>query len=112
MAEVINIGDLKEIEEGDVEYTSGVTPISARLCVQLVAVGMSVRESGIALPAGDSVDTYKADVVEVGNMVEYVKKGDLVLITIGAILGKAFMHGQEQYAIVDERDILAVLDRT
>ncbi len=90
---------------------SGVTPISARVCIQLVAVGESIRESTIILPAGDSVDTYKADVVDIGPHVEYIKVGDLVLLTIGAIVGKAFVHRQEAYAIVDERDVLAVLDR-
>ncbi len=97
--------------EESTKKVHGVTPISARVCVQLVAVKESVRESGFILPAGDSVDTYKADVIEVGNMVEYVKVGDLILLTIGAIQGKAFIHRQEQFAIVDERDVLAVLDR-
>lgn len=107
----VPIHELQAEDTETVENTCGVTPISARVCVQLVAVKEATRESGIILPAGDSVDTYKADVIAVGDAVEYIENGNLVLLTIGAILGKSFLHRQEQYAIVDERDILAVLDR-
>ncbi len=89
----------------------GIRPISARLVVQLQAVQEATRDSGLVLPSGDSVDTYKADVVAVGVHVEHVHLGDLVLLSIGAIMGSTFMYRQESFAIVNERDVLAVLDR-
>ncbi len=90
----------------------GVRPIGARLVIQLTAVEEATLPSGLVLPKGDSVDTYKADVVVVGDGVTYVKDGDLVLLTIGAIVGTTFVHRQENFAIVEERDVLAILDRS
>ena len=93
------------------EQTLGVKPIGARLCVQTIAVGESVRDSGVVLPSTDSSDTYKANVLAIGDGVTYVHAGDLVLLTVGAVRGTTFLHQQETYAIIEERDVLAVLDR-
>ena len=89
----------------------GIRPINRRVAVQLVPVEATTRPSGIVLPNTDSVDTYKAEVIAVGTEAEYVEVGDQVLLSIGAIMGGIFEHRQEKYGIVDERDILAVLDR-
>lgn len=94
------------------ENKTGIRPLGPRVVVQLTAVKESVRPSGLVLSQTDAVDTYKADVIVVGDMVKYVAAGDMILLTVGAIQGAIFEHNQEHFAIVFEQDILAVLDRS
>lgn len=100
------------IEEQVTPHHSGVRPLGARIAVQLVSVGETVRDSGVILPQTDNTDTYKADVVVIGDAVRFVKEGDMVLLTVGAIQGAVFAHNQEHYAMIYEADVLAVLDRS
>jgi co-chaperonin GroES (HSP10) len=57
------------------------------------------------------VDTHKAEVVAVGDEVtKGVKEGDIVLHTVFA--GNKVEHDQEEFVILEEEDILAVIDRS
>ena len=88
----------------------GIRPIGPRIAVQIMSVKNTVRDSGIELVQTDNTDTYKADVIVVGD-VDHIKEGDMVLLTIGAIQGAIFEYNQSSYAIVFEQDVLAILDR-
>jgi co-chaperonin GroES (HSP10) len=77
-----------------------------------MTVRETTRDSGIILSQTDSVDTYKAEVIVIGPMVKFIKAGEIVLLTVGAIQGAIFEHNQQHYAMVFEGDVLAVLDRS
>ncbi len=88
----------------------GVKPLGSRILIQVQKIEEQELKSGLVLPGSNAPgDTHKADVVAVGPDVENVELGNLILVSLFA--GDGVEIGQEQYRIVDEEVVLAVIDR-
>jgi chaperonin GroES len=88
-----------------------IKPLGERLLLQVQAVEDMQTDSGIFLPATGRTpqDTYKSEVIAIGPEVELVGPGDLVLIT--AYAGDLVEYDMEEYRIIDQSDVLAIIQR-
>lgn len=87
-----------------------IQPLGNRVLIQAQAVEEKVSGGGIVIPGNiNTKETYKSEVVNVGPSVELVKVGDLVLVTFMA--GDGLDHDQQDYRIVEEDEILAIIAR-
>ncbi len=87
----------------------GINPLGARVVVQPVQPEEAMSKGGVILVQQREPTTAKAEVIAIGDEVEKVAVGDMILLTLGA--GDGVDFEQEMYVIVDELDILAVLVR-
>ncbi len=86
-----------------------IRPLGARVVIEPVKVEERTTSGGIVIPETTHwANTYKGEVLAIGD-VEKVKVGDLILFTLGA--GDRVEYENEQLAILDEDEILAILDR-
>ncbi len=90
--------------------THVVQPLGKRVLVQVQAVEEKTTAGGIVLPSNiNAKETYKSEVVNVGPEVGLVEVGDLILVTFMA--GDGVEHDQQEFRIVDEDKILAIIAR-
>ncbi len=91
---------------------STIKPLGERVLIQRVAVGEQQTDGGVYIPTPQREDgTYKAEVVAVGEEVTKVKAGDLILISQYSG-DRAQDDSAEEYIILEEKDILATVDRS
>ena len=87
-----------------------IQPLGNRTLLQPQAVGEKKSAGGILIPGNvNPKETYKSEVVNVGPDVTLVNVGDLVLVTV--LAGDGVEHDQQDYRIVEEGEILAVIAR-
>ena len=91
----------------------GIHPLHMRIVISPEEVEETVRESGVILPPTTGrnrvVNTYKGEVIAVGDGVTKVEVGQLVLGTLG--VGDLVDYDGDRYTIIDQSEVLAVLDR-
>jgi chaperonin GroES len=88
-----------------------IQPLGERVILQVQDIEDMQTDKGIYIPGVSraSQDTNKGDVIAVGPGVDLVKAGELVLIT--AYAGDIVELELEEYRIIDQSDILAIIQR-
>ena len=87
-----------------------IRPLGNRVLIQAQAVKEKQSAGGVIIPGNiNTKETYKSEVINIGPEVGLVKVGDLVLVTFMA--GDGLDHDQQDYRIVEEDEILAIIAR-
>jgi chaperonin GroES len=85
----------------------GFKPLADHLLAKLLE-SEEKTESGIIIPDTVKEKPQKAEIIEVGNEVENIKKNDKVLFT--KYSGTEVKMGGEDYIILKEEDILGIFE--
>ena len=85
-----------------------IKPLGSKVLIKM-QIGQEVTKTGIILAAKKENKPIIATVIETGKKVITVKNNDIVIVS--RYIGTQIKYEDEEYVIVDEKEILARLER-
>ena len=85
-----------------------IKPLGSKVLIKM-QIGQEVTKTGIILTAKKENKPIMATVIEIGDKVTNVKNNDEIIVS--RYIGTQIKYDNEQYVILDEKEILARLER-
>lgn len=85
-----------------------IKPLGSKVLIKM-QIGQEVTKTGIILAAKKENKPIVATVISIGNKVTTVKNNDEVIVS--RYIGTQIKYDNEEYVILDEKEILARLER-
>lgn len=85
-----------------------IKPLGSKVLIKM-QIGQEVTKTGIILTAKKENKPIMATVIEIGDKVTNVKNNDEIIVS--RYIGTQIKYDNEEYVILDEKEILARLER-